>query len=243
MGHRIRRTIGGAALVALCALGLTVAALATTRHTDNFGTPVVTCGQPIKVTFTDFPSNGKPNTVTIDVNGTYTSYTFTGSTGTYASTVVAGTGTWNVSEQWHTNGVQGSSGTVTKIACSPATTTGTTTTVTTPVMTTVTTPATTVTNTVTTPAPPAVTTTVTTPVPAVPAVTCPKGYKKTGIYTCLRTLTKTHVRTVVKWHTRTVTKTKTVVVNPKCPKPNVKQLCAAGGGIYKNGKCGFVGKG
>lgn len=231
----LRRLALGGALFAVLALGLTVAALATSTRTDNYAAPAVACGAPVKVAFTNFPNNGRTNTVTVGVSGVYAQFQFVGAAGTYTSPVVAGTGTWVVSESWDTNGVSGSDTATTKLSCPTRTITTTTPspvrTVTVPTVSTVT---------VTTPAPPTVTATSTVTTPA-PRITCHNGYKQTGAYSCLKTVTK--VRTVVKWRTRTVVKTRTVVRKPKCPKPSVKQLCAAGGGTYANGKCGFVGKG
>lgn len=250
MVSTIRRAAMGAVVVGLIALGMAVAGRAHTTREANYAVPSFTCGQPVTVAITNFPSNGKQNVVTVEVkvNGSQVSsvpVSFTGSTFTYKSSVTVTAGnTYEVISTWNGNGVSGhdDSGAQKPTGACAAVTTTTTSTVprTTTAVTTTTTP--TQTMTVTTPAPPAVTTTVATPAPAAPRITCHNGYVQTGAYSCLKTVTKVKVRTVVKWRTRVVAKTR-VVTRVVKPKLTPAELCVSVKGNTWTGVCGGVGRG
>lgn len=251
MVSSIRRFAAGAVFVGLLALGMAAAGMGHGTRAENYAVPAFTCGQPVTVAITNFPSNGKQNvvTVTVKVNGVSVSsvpVSFVGSSYTYKSSVTAVSGsTYEVISTWNGNGVSGhdDSGAQKPTGACSAVTTTTTSTVprTTTVVTTTTTPAPpTQTVTVTTPAPPAVTTTVATPAPAAPRITCHNGYVQTGAYSCLKTVTK--VRTVVKWRTRTVTKTR-VVVRVKRTKLTPAESCVSVKGNTWTGVCGGIGLG
>ena len=215
-------------LLAVLAAAGVLAATALANH----GTSSLTCGQPAHISFDSFPDNGHPNTVsyTVKRNGVTVdaqTRTFMGSSAGFDSVVVS-SGLWQITTQWSTNGVSGSSdsGAQTLTCASPTTVTVRDTvtdiqTVTVPqtvtntrvetvtrvdtqtVVNTVTLPAQTVTATVTLPAPPA----------------------------------WVVIRTVTRW--------------VKCPParrkpPTARMKCLAGhanGDFWANGRCYFRGKG
>lgn len=195
------------------ALACATSGSASSTRAANYAVPSFACGQPVTVSITNFPNNGKQNEVNvgIKVNGVAQTpapvlVTFVGATDTYKSSVITVAGsTYEVTSTWNYNGVSGNddSGAQSPTGCvTPPPTPAPAPTPAPPVTTTVT---------VTTPAPVApvvppvtttVTTTVTTPAPVAP-VTVSTPPKPRVVY--IRVKVKSKPKTIV------VTKKVTVV--------------------------------